>query len=90
MKSYASFDHLISHHPNGVTFQFYVAVIATLLLHLATGRRVSKYSLFWLGSIAAGQATFEQMQLGLARIEREKELERNRKKKAAARKKIGK
>ena len=89
IKTYANFDHLISHHPSGVTFQFYVAVIATLLLHLATGRRVSKYTLFWLGSVAAGQATFEQMQAGLARIEREKELERARKKKAAARKKIG-
>ena len=90
LKSYAAFDHLISHHPNGVTLQFYVAVIATLLLHLATGRRVSKYSLFWLGSVARGQATFEQMRAGLARIEREKELDRIRKRKAAERKKLGK
>jgi Transposase DDE domain len=90
IKTYANFDHLISHHPNGVLFQFYVAVIATLLLHLATGRRVSKYTLFWLGSVASGQATFEDMRQGLARIEREKELERARKKKAAERKKIGK
>jgi hypothetical protein len=88
LKTYANFDHLISHNSAGVTLQFYVAVIATLLLHLATGRRVSKYSLFWLGSVAAGQATFEQMQAGLARIEREKELERLRKQKAAARKKL--
>jgi hypothetical protein len=89
LKTYAHFDHLLSHHPKGVSFQFYVAVIATLLLHLATGRRVSKYTLFWLGSVAAGQCTFEQMQQGLARIEREKELERARKKKAAALKKLG-
>jgi hypothetical protein len=41
LKTYASFDHLISHHPNGVRFQFYVAVIATLLLHLATGATAS-------------------------------------------------
>jgi hypothetical protein len=90
IKTYANFDHLISHHPNGVTFQFYIAVIATLLLHLATGRRVSKYTLFWLGSVAAGHATFEQMQAGLARIEREKELDRARKKRVFDRKKIGK
>jgi hypothetical protein len=89
-KTYANFDHLISHHPNGMNFQFYVAVIATLLLHLATGRKVNKYALFWLGSVASGGATFEQMQAGLARIEREKELERARKKKAAERKKLGK
>jgi hypothetical protein len=90
LKSYAAFDHLLSHHPKGVTLQFYVAVIATLLLHLATGRRVSKYALFWLASVASGQATFQQMQEGLARIEREKELERARKKKAAAVKKLNK
>lgn len=87
LKSYAAMDHLVSHHPNGVKLQFYLAVIATLLLHLKTGRRVSKYTLFWLGSVATGQATFEQMTQGLARIEREKELSRLRKEKAAAAKK---
>lgn len=86
LKSYAHFDHLVSKSAKGVTFQFYVAVIATLLLHLATGRRVNKYALFWLGSVASGRATFEEMQAGLARIEREKALERARlaRKKAAA------
>ena len=66
--------------------QFYVAVIATLLLYLATGRKVSKYALFWLGSVAAGQATSEEMQTGLARIERERELDKARRlrKQAAA------
>ena len=89
LKTYANFDHLISHHQNGILLQFYVATIATLLMHLWTGRRVSKYTLFWLGSIANGTGTFEQMQADLARREREKELERIRKRKAAARKKIG-
>ena len=86
LKCWAGLEHLISKSPQGITFQFYVAVIATLLLHLATGRKVSKYSLFWLNAVATGQATFEQMQLGLARIEREKALERARlaRKKAAA------
>ena len=86
LKTYANFDHLISHHANGVRFQFYVAVIATLLLHLATGRQVNKYALFWLGSVATGRATFEEMQEGLSRIEREKELERARKKKLVEKK----
>jgi hypothetical protein len=86
LKCWAGLEHLISKSPQGITFQFYVAVIATLLLHLATGRKVSKYSLFWLNAVATGQATFEQMQQGLARIEREKALERARlaRKKAAA------
>jgi len=86
LKCYAHFDHLVSKSAKGVTMQFYVAVIATLLLHLATGRKVSKYALFWMGSVAAGQATFEEMQAGLARIERERELDkaRRQRKKAAA------
>lgn len=86
LKCYAGFDHAMSHSAGGLKFQFYVAVIGTLLLHLATGRRVNKYALFWLGSVAAGHATWEQMQAGLGRIEREKSLERARlaRKKAAA------
>jgi hypothetical protein len=86
LKCYAGFDHALSHSPGGLKFQFYVAVIGTLLLHLATGRQVSKYALFWLGSVAAGHATWEQMQTGLGRIEREKSLEKARlaRKKAAA------
>jgi len=78
LKCCANMDHLISKSPQGITLQFYVAIIATLLLHIATGKRVSKYALFWLGAVASGQATFQQMQEGLARIEREKALERIR------------
>jgi len=74
LKCWANMDHLLSQSPQGITLQFYVAVIATLLLHISTGGRVSKYSLFWLASVASGQATWEQMQTGLARIEREKAL----------------
>jgi hypothetical protein len=81
LKCTAGFDHLISHNKNGITLQLYVAMIATLLLHLATGRRVSKYSLFWLNAVATGQATWEQMQEGLARVERDKALEKERLKK---------
>jgi hypothetical protein len=83
-KCWAGMDHLLAKNPAGITLQFYVAVIATLLLYIATGRRVSKYALFWLGSVASGLATFEEMQAGLARIEREKTLERARR----ARKKL--
>ena len=81
LKCTAGFDHLISKNKNGITLQLYVAMIATLLLHLATQRRGSKYSLFWLNCVATGQATWEQMQEGLKRVEREKALERARLKK---------
>ena len=79
LKCTAAMDHLISKSRQGITLQLYVAMIATLLLHLATGKRVSKYSLFWLNSVATGQATWEQMQERLARVEREKALARQRK-----------
>jgi hypothetical protein len=88
LKCWASMEHLISQSPQGVTFQFYVAIIATLLLHMATGRRVNKYALFWLGSVASGLATYEQMTTGLARIEREKALERARLARKKAMKKL--
>jgi len=78
LKCWAGLEHLISQSPQGITFQFYVAVIGTLLLHIATGRKVSKYAMFWLHAVATGQATWEQMQAGLARIEREKHLEKAR------------
>lgn len=78
LKCWASFDHLLSHDPRGITLQFYVAVIATLLTHLATGRRVSKYNLLYLGWVAQGLMSWQDMEDGLAVIEREKELERAR------------
>ncbi len=87
LKCWAGFDHLLSHDPRGITLQFYVAVIATLLTHLATGRRVSKYNLLYLGWVAQGVMNWQDMEAGLAVIEREKELERarlKRKREAAA------
>lgn len=78
VKSYAVMDHLLSQHPNGITLQFYITVIATLLMHLATGRQVDKYTMFWLASVANGQATWEEARAGIARVQREKELERAR------------
>ncbi len=80
LKCWASFDHLLSHDPRGITLQFYVAVIATLLTHLATGRRVSKYNLLYLGWVSQGLMNWQEMEDGLAVIEREKELERARRK----------
>jgi hypothetical protein len=78
LKVWAGFEHLISHNQRGVTFQLYVAVIACLLMHVRTGRKVNKYGLFLFGQVAAGLATLEQILPMLERIEREKELERRR------------
>jgi hypothetical protein len=78
LKVWAGFEHLMSHNQEGVTFQFYVAVIACLLMHVRTGRKVNKYAVFLFGQVAAGLATLEQVLPMLERIEREKELERQR------------
>jgi len=43
MKSYARFNHLISHNREGVLLNFYVAVIGVTLMYLHMGHRPSKY-----------------------------------------------
>jgi IS4 transposase len=78
LKVWANFDHLLSHSPEGIRWQFYVAVIGCLLMHIATGRKVNKYTMFLLGQVAMGLATLEQIMPMLDKIEREKELERAR------------
>lgn len=78
LKCWAGFDQMISRDPKAITLHFYVAVIATLLLHLTTGRRPSKYSLMYLGWVSQGLMRWEEMEAGLAVLEREKELARQR------------
>lgn len=81
LKVWAGMEHLISHGKKGITLQFYVAVIACLLMHISTGRKVNKYMLFLMGQVASGLATFEQIVPLLEKIEHEKELERRRRQK---------
>ena len=84
LKVWCNFDHLLSTSRAGITTQFYVIVIATLLMYIHLGRRVSKYTLIALRLIAAGRATPEQMEAFLARRDRERDLERARRAKRAA------
>jgi hypothetical protein len=78
LKVWGNFEHLISHNRNGLTIQFYVAVIGALLMYLSTGHRVSKYAVSLLTFVAAGQATLEDILPILEKREREKQLERAR------------
>jgi len=78
LKVLACFRHLISQSPRGLTMQFYVAVLMTLLIHLQTGLRVSKYALAWAGWVAAERASPQQMAEALGRHERERERDRAR------------
>lgn len=78
LKVWANFDHLISHSRRGVLTQFYVAVIAVLVMYVYLGRRVSRYAVVALQQIASGQATLEQMLDYLKKREHEKSLEKER------------
>jgi len=84
LKSCAHFRHAISHSKKGLSAALYVALIATLLSTIATGRRPSKYMLAVLQFIAAGMTELEQMQPVLERFERERELARLRREKRRA------
>lgn len=88
LKVWANFDHLFSYGKKGITLQFYVAVIACLLMYVRSGRKLNRYSLFLLGQVAAGHVEFDAIVPMLDRIEREKDLERQRRlrKKAEAKK----
>jgi hypothetical protein len=72
LKVLAGFDHLVSKSARGITMQFYVAVLMTLLIHLQTGLRVSKYGLLWVAWLAADRATLEAMAQAMARHEKER------------------
>ena len=66
--------HLLSTCPNGVTIQVYMALIASLLITLRTGRKPTK-------------RTFEMLQYYLLGWASEEEMERHLKRLAAAEKK---
>ena len=78
LKVLAHFEHLWAHSRNGLTIQFYVAVIGVLLMYVRTGQRLSKYGYAMMTLVASGQATLEQIVPILERRERERELERQR------------
>jgi len=78
LKVFACFRHLISHSANGLSIQFYVAVIGTLLMYAHSGRRPSKYAFSLLACVAGGQAQLEDILPILERREREREVARAR------------
>lgn len=72
LKVLAGFEHLISQSTQGITMMFYIAVLMTLLIHLQTGARVSKYGLLWVSWLASERATPEAMAQAMARHENER------------------
>ena len=78
LKSYARFDHLISHNREGVLLNFYVAVIGVTLMYLHMGHRPSKYLFLMMGMVANGSATLEEILPILRERERQCKLQRDR------------
>lgn len=78
LKCVARIKHLFSESENGITMQFYIVIIATLLMYLHTGQRPGVTALMLMGLAAAGDLRIDKMPQVLDRIARERELERLR------------
>jgi hypothetical protein len=78
LKSCSRFRGIWCEERSGILLQFYVALIAMLLMYLRTGLRPSKYALNMLGMVVAGTATWEEVQPIIAHRAREREMERAR------------
>jgi hypothetical protein len=72
LKVLAGFEHLLNQSARGITMQFYVGVLMTLLIHLQTGMRVSKYGLLWVSWMASDRVTSDAMAQAMARHENER------------------
>ena len=88
LKTWARMDHLLSTSRNGITFQFYVAVIAVLMMYVQSGRRVSIYALVALGRMVRGECTIQEAMAVIARREHERDLNRARQARLRDRKKM--
>lgn len=78
LKCVAKVKHLFCESANGITMQFYVMIIATVLMHLRTGQRPSKYTYAMFSAAAGDDLNLEKVPEVLERIARERELERLR------------
>jgi hypothetical protein len=79
LKCVARVKHLFSESLNGITLQFYTAIIAVLAGYLVTGVRPGLYEYNMLSGVLRGTTIPEGMLEVLARRSRERELERIRK-----------
>jgi hypothetical protein len=79
LKCVAKVRHLISDSRNGVTLQFYAAMIAVLAGYIVTGTKPGLYEYNMLCGVMRGTTIEQGMLEVLARRARERELERLRK-----------
>jgi hypothetical protein len=78
LKCVAGVDRLLSCSANGIALQLYVGVIAVLLTYLRTGLPPGTLTYHVLQMLARETAILERVPEVLERIERERELERQR------------
>lgn len=78
LKTCAKWDHLLSQSQNGMTMQFYVALIGTLLLSVCTGRKPDRYSFNLLSMAAAGYGSIDDALAILERRHAERDRDRAR------------
>jgi hypothetical protein len=88
LKCFARMDHLLSSSRQGITTQLYVAVIAVLMMHVQSGRRLSIYALAALSNVASGMLTIQQAMAVIAKRDREREMNRARQARNRQRKKL--
>jgi IS4 transposase len=86
LKCVANVKRLFSQSLNGITVEFYVAVIGLLLNHLRTGQQPSLYAFNCLALVASGQMSAATMQIIVGRRQGERELEKARLARKAAQK----
>lgn len=89
LKCIAKLEHLFSHSANGITIQFYVAVIGMLLSYLRTGQRPGVYEFRCLAWVARDMMSPETMLRVLARRQHERDLAKARRLKKLAMQKQG-
>ena len=78
LKCVARVRHLLSESRNGITLQFYVAIIAVLAGYIVTGVKPGRYEYNLLAGVIRGTTIEQGMLEVLARRTRERELERIR------------
>ena len=88
LKTWARMDHLLSTSRQGIQTQFYIAVIAVLMMSVQSGKRVSIYTLAAFSRVARGEMSLADALNVIARREHERDLDRARQARRRACKKL--
>ena len=76
LKSFANFNHMISHSREGILLNFYVVIIGVFLMYLHTGYRPSKYAMAMMSTVGAHGGSLDEIMPILAERERQCEVAR--------------